>query len=197
TYLLALAIGGERGALPAGGARELAGFELAPDEDQLDVTVTSPSFVLGEQQRFQYRLDRDGDTGAWSAPVGERALHFAKLTPGAYRLEVRAIYPDGSTSPAASLAFAVLPPIWMRWWFVTLVAAAIAAAAYVLYRWRLGHALAVERVRTRIATDLHDELGANLSRISILSEVARQRAAGGEVTDKVDEIGKSARELVD
>jgi signal transduction histidine kinase/ligand-binding sensor domain-containing protein len=197
TYLIALAIAGERRALPAGGARELAGFELAPDEDRLDVTVTSPSFVLGEQQRFQYRLDRGGDAGAWSAPVGERALHFAKLAPGAYRLEVRAIYPDGSTSPAASLAFAVLPPIWMRWWFVALVAAALAAAAYVLYRWRLGHALAVERVRTRIATDLHDELGANLSRISILSEVARRGAAGGDVTDKVDEIGKSARELVD
>jgi signal transduction histidine kinase/ligand-binding sensor domain-containing protein len=195
TYFVAIAIAGERHAVPAGGTRDAAGFELGPDDDQLDVAVTSPSFVLGEQQRFQYRLDRDGD-GAWSTPVAERALHFAKLAPGAYELHVRAVFPDGSTSPAATLAFAVLPPIWMRWWFLALVAGVLAAAAYVLYRWRLGHALAVERVRTRIATDLHDELGANLSRISILSEVAR-RASGGEVTAKVDEIGKSARELVD
>jgi hypothetical protein len=35
----------------------------------------------------------------------------------------------------------------------------------------------IERVRTRIASDLHDEIGAGLSEIAILSEVVNQRLA--------------------
>jgi signal transduction histidine kinase len=59
------------------------------------------------------------------------------------------------------------------------------------------HLVAVERVRTRIATDLHDDLGAGLSRIAILSEVAARGGGARGVDEVVGDIGKSARELVD
>ena len=61
--------------------------------------------------------------------------------------------------------------MWQRWWFLTLAALVIAAGAHWLYRTRVARLLALERVRTRIATDLHDDLGSNLSQIAILSEV--------------------------
>jgi signal transduction histidine kinase len=61
--------------------------------------------------------------------------------------------------------------VWQRWWFLMLAALALAASAHWLYRTRVARLLALERVRTRIATDLHDDLGANLSQIAILSEV--------------------------
>jgi signal transduction histidine kinase len=59
------------------------------------------------------------------------------------------------------------------------------------------HLVAVERVRTRITTDLHDDLGAGLSRIAILSEVAARGGGARGVDEVVGDIGKSARELVD
>ena len=71
----------------------------------------------------------------------------------------------------ATVAFTILRPVWQRWWFVTLAALVIAAGAHSLYRARVARLLALERVRTRIATDLHDDLGSNLSQIAILSEV--------------------------
>jgi signal transduction histidine kinase len=50
--------------------------------------------------------------------------------------------------------------------------------AYAFYRYRLRRLLEIERVRTRIASDLHDDIGANLTRIAILSEVAHSRLTG-------------------
>jgi signal transduction histidine kinase len=83
------------------------------------------------------------------------------------------------------MAFVIPPPVWQRWWFLALAAALAAAGIYEIYRARLQRLLAIERVRTRIATDLHDDLGASLSRVSILSEVIKQRL------DPVDDVSAS------
>ena len=108
------------------------------------------------------------------------------LAAGRYRFQVRAIGADGKVvSEPATMAFVIPPPIWLRWWFLTIAAAVAAAGIYAIYRARLQRALAIERVRTRIATDLHDDLGASLSRVSILSEVVKQRL------DPVDDVSAS------
>ena len=54
-------------------------------------------------------------------------------------------------------------------------------------------------MRTRIATDLHDDIGSSLSQIAILSEVVRHRVApGGETLEQpLSQIAESSRELVD
>ena len=64
-------------------------------------------------------------------------------------------------------------------------------------RMRAARQLEIERVRMRIATDLHDDIGSSLSQIAILSEVAHQRAAGGKAGEPVDRIGALSRELLD
>ena len=61
----------------------------------------------------------------------------------------------------------MLPPFWRTAWFVSLAALTVAAGAYALYRYRLAQLLRLERVRTRIAADLHDDIGASLSRIAL------------------------------
>ena len=75
-----------------------------------------------------------------------------------------------------------------------IVAALLSASAYGLHRYRLNQLLAVERVRTRLATDLHDDLGAGLAEIAILSEVARRKPVGeAEVLGHVAERARGLR----
>lgn len=88
----------------------------------------------------------------------------------------------------------------MIWWWLSLAALLVVAGLIGawFYRDRLSRLVEVERVRQSIARDLHDDLGSSLSRISILSEVAKRKLAAGEqVGPLLDDIGFSARELVD
>lgn len=66
----------------------------------------------------------------------------------------------------------VLPPVWRRWWFESILLALAIAAVFGAHRYRLAQMLGMERMRTAIATDLHDDIGACLSQIATLSEVA-------------------------
>lgn len=77
-----------------------------------------------------------------------------------------------------------------------LVVVALAAAGFAVARARASRTLALERVRARIAADLHDDIGSSLTRISILSEVARRKAGDGETAVLLGEIADTARSLV-
>ncbi|MGH9162755.1 MAG: two-component regulator propeller domain-containing protein [Vicinamibacteraceae bacterium] len=168
-----------------------------PGQGAVQIDFAASSFETGGQVRYQYKLE--GADENWSPATLERNVRFARLAPGDYRLLVRASGPDGVVSPRpASVTFRVLPPIWQRWWFVALAAASAALLAYTAHRYRVGQLLALERIRSRIATDLHDEVGSSLSQIAVLSEVARRRLSGAEtgVTEPLARIADVSRESV-
>ena len=164
---------------------------LDPSRNQLEVKFSSLSFWPGEAPRFQYRLDSDTE---WSSASNERTINYGSLAAGHYHLTVRAVGRNGivSQNPAV-VEFTVLRPVWQRWWFFALCMLGLTAIAYTLHRRRLAQALALARVRTRIAEDLHDDIGSSLSQIAILSEVAQRQPDG----DAIQQIAGTARELVD
>jgi ligand-binding sensor domain-containing protein/anti-sigma regulatory factor (Ser/Thr protein kinase) len=153
-------------------------------------------FQPGGELRYQYMLDSvDPD---WSPPTDQRTVIYASLAPGDYRFRVRAVAVDGVISPQPALVqFTIMPPIWRTWWFLLSCATAIGAMVYALHRYRLAQVLAVADVRTRIATDLHDDIGASLSQIAVLSEVARRGSGNGRNGAPLAEIAGISRELVD
>ncbi len=197
-FLSAVRIGGVPASLPPLGLRDLAGLELPAGRNQVDVRFIGISFAYGAGLRYQYR--QDGSAVGWSEPRAERSVLLGNLAPGAYRFLFRAVTPDGVVSPVpASLAFTLLPPFWQRWWFLLLVALAAAAVGWALHQAQVSRLLELERVRTRIAADLHDDLSSSLARISILSELGRRRiddpeAPAGTI---LDQIGETARELIE
>jgi ligand-binding sensor domain-containing protein/signal transduction histidine kinase len=176
---------------------------LAPDQNLLEIGYYGFSFESGEPLKYQYRLE--GASREWSVPTDVRTVNFARLASGSYRFVVRAVRPDGtaSTTPAA-VEFTVLPPYYRTWWFITLAILALGALGLMLYRARVAQLLRVERVRSRIATDLHDDIGASLSQIAILAEVARQRVrplvndqSDPDATAPLARIAETSRSLVD
>ena len=172
-----LLVAGSPHPVPAIGAHAVTLPDLASAQNHLQIEFLGLDFSSGEPLRYQYKLE--GADPDWSAPGAAMSVNYANLAAGRYRFLVRGVAADGTTSSdPATVAFVVLRPMWQRWWFVTLVAAAAGAAAYAAYRARMAQMLRVASVRTRIATDLHDDIGANLTRIAILSEVARQQLTG-------------------
>jgi signal transduction histidine kinase len=191
-----LEVGGRPEPLNPLGHVRLPEIRIEPDRNHLRIEYVALGFGPGEDLRYQYRLE--GGRNDWSAPSTQRSVNFASLAPGSYRFVVRALSADGAASAEpASVAVTILPPIWQRWWFLALAATAGAALLYAAYRYRLARALEIAHVRTRIATDLHDDIGANLTKIAILSEVARQQVRGtGEVGERLSAIARISRESV-
>jgi ligand-binding sensor domain-containing protein/signal transduction histidine kinase len=186
-------LGGESYPISETGEREVHGIVLTPGHTGLEVEFRALHFDVGEVLRYQYRLenaDRD-----WSAPSEEQTVRYANLEPGKYRFAVRSITESGQASAGhATLAFEVLPPFWKRSWFLGIAMLAVASGAVSLHRYRLNHVLALERVRTRLATDLHDDVGAGLAEIAILSEVAMRQERAGTLL-LLDKIAGRARSL--
>ncbi len=178
------------------GVDRLTGIQLKPDQTQIEVSFLGLSFEAGEVLRYQFMLaDADRD---WGAPTAERTVNYASLKPGSYRFLVRAVNSAGiSGAVPASIAFTILPPVWQRWWFLALCVSVAMSALYALHRDRVGRLLQLERVRTRIATDLHDDIGASLSQIAVVSEVLSQREGAAErLREPLSQIANDSRELV-
>jgi signal transduction histidine kinase/streptogramin lyase len=184
--------------LPAIGTTAVGPLTVEPSQRTVDVGWFAVHLGPGEPPRFQHYLD--GADTDWSVPSRDHRVLYAGLAPGRYRFSVRAVEADGSTTaPPAVVTFRVLAPVWRRGWFLSLAAAALASLIYAAHRARLASAVAIERVRTGIATDLHDEIGSTLSQISVLSQVAEREAAraAGTAPRSLSRIAELARGAVE
>jgi signal transduction histidine kinase len=197
-FMTGLRVAGAPNLLPESGTGDWELPQLAPNQNRIQVDFTSPGERSGARLQYQYRLE--GISDDWSLPGHLRSVDFANLAPGHYHFQVRAMGAEGAVSaPPAELRFTILAPVWRRGWFLALASGSLAALMWLVYRYRLHHLLEVERIRTRIAADLHDDIGASLSRIAILSEVVKLQAQGDqpETSRFLTEIAESSRDLVD
>lgn len=139
-------------------------------ENSLNIAFTAFLYTDPDHINFRYRLKNADDK--WQYTQGQRDANYAQLPPGSYSFYVQSGI-NGIWNPhLAAFHFVIAPPYWATWWFRVLFLVAIAVGLYMLYRYRINHLLAIERIRERIASDFHDDIGAALSSISIFSEVA-------------------------
>ena len=193
-----LRIAGEAQPVSAMGETDVAPIHLPAIKNQLQIDFVAPGFSPGDGSRYEYKLEGTADD--WSAAGDQRTVHFAHLAPGKYRFLVRAISGEGVVSSTpASFVFTISPPLWRRWWFEMLAVAALLLATYGIHRYRVARLLELERVRTRIAADLHDDIGSSLSQISVLSEVLRTQLGSQEarVSGNLSLINRVSQEALD
>jgi signal transduction histidine kinase len=153
---------------------------IPPGLGELEFHYTALNFQTPEKSRFKYKL-RNVDTG-WVEAGNRRTVHYNNIYPGRYRFEVIACNSDGVwNKDGASLTIVVRPHYWQTVWFYGIVAFLCFGAVYAVARYRtksrmqrklelLKQQNAIERERGRIAKDIHDDVGSNLTRIMMLGE---------------------------
>jgi signal transduction histidine kinase len=196
--IAAIRVRGEPYPISELGESRLASLVLGPNENQIQIEFASFNFSVGDVLRYQYKLE--GVDQDWSKITEQRTVNYATLSPGAYRFLVRCINWKGLVSrDAAEVDFRILPPIWLRWWFESFLAILIASAVYTLYRYRVQRLLELERVRARIAADLHDDIGSSLSGMAFLSEAVKHQIGDThpEALAMAAEVAAMARGLAD
>jgi signal transduction histidine kinase len=157
---------------------------VAPGEQRLQFRFTALSLSSPERVQFKYKLE--GLEHEWMTAANGREVNYSYLLPGHYRFRVTACNSDGIwNEDGALLDVIVLPHVWQTWWFqvlaYTITIALIGGGVLLITRRRLQLKLerlerqrALERERARIAKDIHDDLGATLTQITMLSQTAGQ-----------------------
>ncbi len=148
---------------------------LDHDANFIAIEYAALDYALPERNQYAYRLegiDRD-----WVRAGERRTASYTDLPPGEYVFRVRGSNNDGVWNESgAGLTISVHPPYWQSVWFRLAIGALAAAALVLLYRLRVRSLLKVERLRLRIAADLHDDIGSNLASIAVLADMVRTRA---------------------
>jgi signal transduction histidine kinase len=163
----------------------------------LQFEVTALSFGAPENVHFQYQLE--GFDFGWIEAGMQHSISYSRLAAGDYTFRVRACNGDGVwNETGAALALSVMPFFWQTWWF-RLVSIPLAAlivifiVRHILIRRirlrlrALEQETALERERSRIAKDIHDDLGGSLTQIKLLFELAQLKR---QQPDKVDALGQ-------
>ncbi len=214
-YITGLLVNGKKVPLHSSVEEGDSGITLKYSENTL--TFDFAGISLRDEGRLQYRYRLRGIDPEWRLLTRRLPVTYAALRPGRYGFDVKAVNTAGVESRnIATLPFAIVPPFWRRWWFVLFSAIALVAIIYFSIRFKVRRLLEIERVRARIATDLHDDIGSGLTRIAILADVALRQTAitsstVGESGDTaeispegvfstrgiVSKIGNNARDLVD
>ncbi len=157
------------------------------------------SLTYSNAEANQYEWQLQGFDNNWHPAGNQTTQAFTSLAPGSYTFLVRSSNAANVRSNGyATVKFIVLPPFYLTWWFMAAVVLMLGGLAYAFYRYRLQQGLAVEKIRTRIATDLHDDIGATLSSISFYSEAVKQKLRDDQAgTESIlEKMGETSRSMV-
>ncbi|MBN2000005.1 hypothetical protein JW935_20800 [candidate division KSB1 bacterium] len=177
--------------------KKRAGIKLFYDQNFCKFEYLGVYLPASHKVRYQVRLL--GLESDW-VNTEQTFMQYANLNDDCYTFQVRAANDWGVWSQPQEIGFYIEPPFWERWWFILGAVLLGGGLAVHLVSIRVKSLLAVERLRAKIAADLHDNIGAGLTEISILSEVTTRHLGKNKTAESIfclEKISETARRLVD
>ena len=176
-----------------------AGQPLSIDYDKNYFSLEYISLQYSNNQQIEYAYKLEGLDKDWINAGSRRFVSYSNLPGDHYVFRLKARLPGGNWVESKTLfPIWVSTPLFKKWWFIPLCALALLCLGYVLFRYRVQQLLKVEKMRQSISSDLHDEVGASLSSISIFSEMAKQSLSSEpKVESYLQRIGDRSRESIE
>jgi len=152
-------------------------------------------FTAPEKNKYAYMLegfDRD-----WVQAGTRRYASYTQVGGGTYTFRVKGSNSDGVwNETGTALQMTIVPPYWQTWWFRALGVLVVAGILFLLYQYRVRRLVEIERMRVRIASDLHDDIGSNLTRIAVQSEIIQTTDEPSIIRSASSSIGAASREII-
>jgi signal transduction histidine kinase len=174
-------------------------------ENDLTFTIAAVNHTHASMNRYVYKLE--GFSNEWvKLDPQHLILTFTNLKPGKYNLRVKASNHNGIwNEKGISVQFAIAFPFWQTWWFYLLLVITSLGVIYAFFRWRINLTkenelkLIVKEMeaqnaeRQRIAQDLHDDIGSQLSTIKMFINAIEK---SGTDTEKEIQLRKDTSDLI-
>ncbi len=180
---------------------------LNHDQNSITFGFSATEYTNSAKNRFAYRLS--GLEKEWIFAGSGREARYTGLPPGKYIFEVKAANNDGVwNEKPANLHLTILKPYWMQTWFYIalslFIVLLVAAVVYFISTYRYRRQLAemerqkeIGRIRRRISSDLHDDIGAGLSKIAFMSDAAQMEAQDNpKLSSRFGRLSERAREMI-
>lgn len=166
------------------------------DESSIGFQFAGATFT--DEKRTWYKYMLQGHDKTWSDATQANTVNYVSLPPGDYVFKVLASAGiDRWSSTPATFSFTVVRPFYKSPLFIILILCAAFAGIYFFRMYQLQQRLKLERMRSRISADLHDDIGSTLSSISIISEGVLQENDPAASKEMIREISDNAVQLMD
>lgn len=159
--------------------------EIVLNYNQNFFSIEFAALDMAAAHKHKYLYKLEGIDPDWISSETRTTAYYTDIDNGSYRFLVKAANADNIWSEPIALSIIIKPAWWMTWWFKVLVGLAVIYFGFSLYRFRINQLLKIERIRFDIASDLHDEIGSNLSSISV----------DGQLLQKSESLTEKEREL--
>jgi ligand-binding sensor domain-containing protein/two-component sensor histidine kinase len=151
-------------------ASDSLSLTVPPARRGLEIHYTALSLQAPKKNRFRYLLE--GVDTEWVDAGARRSVSYNSVTPGKHLFRVVASNNDGVWNEAgATLSLMFVPHYWETWWFRPVLGVAAALVLTLLYRSRVTRLRDIERLRIQIAANLHDDVGARLTKVAMVTEL--------------------------
>jgi len=164
-------------------------------QNMISFSYAALNYTHPEKNKYAYMLE--GYDKEWIyTDASKRFATYTNLDPGTYTFKVKGSNNDGVWNETPTeIKVIITPPFWQTTWFSILIAVSVLGIIYAFYRYRVGQILLLQRIRNKIASDLHDDIGSTLNSISVYSEVAKKDATRKDFA--LNMIGESSRKIID
>jgi len=187
--------------------QEISKIILQHDQNTFSFDFSCISFQHAAACTYEYKLDHYDEN--WIKSGTTHYTRYSKIPPGNYTFRLRISDAKGNLSPfTKAIDIQIKKAFWQTNIFKFIMAAIFVLIIWLLIKWYLTTRIrkhqrefekqqAIEKERTRIATDMHDDLGAGLSRIKFLSEtIGMKKQLQQPVEEDISSIGGYANEMI-
>lgn len=180
--------------------------EIKYSDNVFSIDFVALGYARPDKISYAYMLE--GFDNNWIYSKNRRTAYYTNLNPGTYQFKVMASADNHNWFfTDKPLVINIIPPFWQRWWFILSVFVFLLGIILLAYRYRVNQLLKMERLRVRIAQDLHDELASNLSSIAMFGRIIQDSPSGdnkdnvaGEMLDRIISLSQhsvnSIREII-
>lgn len=173
-------------------------IQLKNDQNSFSIFFASLSYMQRDRLTYYYKME--GLDKEWIEADKSSSVNYSLLPPGKYTFKVYCENIEGQRSKTITeIKIFIKPSFWRTRWFLCTLLFLIALVIYGIHDMRVKRLMAVEKLRNRVARDLHDDMGSTLSTINILSAMAKSKMSNDAVktTEYLAKITDNSQRMMD
>lgn len=165
---------------------------------QVTVSFTGLDYTHSDHLKYFYRIRELADE--WVNNEEEDFISLISMSPGTYHLQVKVVNDDGVESEIKELILVFRPKWHQTWWFKLLVVLIMITCGYLLYLIRINQFKKEKKIRSKLASDLHDDLGSTMNSVKVYTNLAMMENQPGKylplIKDGTQEAITGIRDII-